>query len=283
MELRANIRGYLQKTEKHFLHLMFGFAFLVLGMVLVVFLLSGPDTNDKKNGIFIGNSNVASISAYHEINGNRIPIDGVKYNISVIPTSGSDDLLVTVTTSQKQAPDTVYKLKWPGSIREHFFNYTALNATLNTSTELLGIEVVRNTTDESELNVHSRKDDYHKYDDYFMFYWENGREWINFSESRIRLSMIPVGENSSLEFNIGVTEELSLIDEAPLASRVIPNVSMGSIERVYDKGKEIIVIIGDRQRKRLADFLLILSGLFFGIATGFFSSWIVIRVEQIKT
>lgn len=277
--LKTFIKSYLVNTDRHRLHLILGLIFLAAGLVVSFLILTGPNTNDQKTGLFSGNPNFAYISASDTKNGR---IDNVKYKVSIIPSSGTNDLLITVVTSLVQSKNTTYIIDWPGVVRPHMFNEIALDANESTSSELLGIKVKKIEPHKYEISVHSRNDNYHKYKDYFMFYWENGKESLNFSEGRIRLTLHTSGENSSIEFKIGLTEDISLVDEAPEASKVIPNVSMGAIERVYNNAGDVFVVLGDRFSKRLADFLLILSGLLFGISTGFLTGWIITEADNLR-
>ena len=113
-------------------------------------------------------------------------------------------------------------------------------------------------------------------------YWESGKENITFTESRIRFHMIPVNTKDTVRLQVGFTENHSLIAESPEASEVIPNISMGVVERVYEHTNKLLISFVDLNRKRISDFLLILSGIFIGISTGFLTNWLTDEIDLLR-
>lgn len=268
--------------------MLLGFFFIIIGLIFALIVLSGPNTNDLKNGLFKGSSNIATIKAYKILkNGKQQAINGVLYDIHIVPDTGNDNILISITSSLKQSENTIYEVTWPGEITPHYFNQIALDADKNTSSELLGVKITTVLDDSTEMTINSRNEFYHNYNDYFMFYWKNGKEKITFTDSRIRLQVVPINSNDSITLKIGLTENNSLTNETPEASKVIPNIDMGAIERIYNNdsngsGNMILVSYLDLNKKRIADFLLILSGLFIGIGTSFLTNWLISEIDLLR-
>lgn len=175
------------------------------------------------------------------------------YTVELLIVPNSNDIGVVIDTigEAKGTDNYKHKIRWPGHVEDGFPVWQGD----------LTVKAGDYKTDEKatylETSSHGYKDN-----DHFEFAWIDGRERVNFSDSRIRLAGC-----SKCTIKVQFFGSYEIVREAPTHVKEDVDAIHDLITYTFPEGQGVSLVISNPEYKKISQYIVLVSGVLLGFAT----------------